>query len=1263
MDANGTNAIPPFVDWSTAATNIQDAIDAGASGDLVLVTNGVYASGGRAMDGVLTNRVSLNKAITVQSVNGPLVTTIQGTGPTNGPNAVRCAWITNNAALVGFTLKWGATRTSGTEATEGGAVFGTSSNLAMLASCIVVSNNGSMWAAAYQASLSSCYVATNIGYAAYKCMLKNCTVVTNSSGIGLTQATNCIIYYNSGLNISGSTLGYCCLPSLPGSGTGNFTNAPQLFADGIHLMPGSPCLGAGGNIATGTDLFGTAWANPPAVGCAELSPAPVMTRPQLVLSSDPVGFKITATVTGQLPITLGWLKDGVALMNDGHFTATQTTNLVVLGIGLNDAGVYQLVASNASRVVTSDAALVVAHYVDSSSTNALAPYLSWDTAATNIQDAIASANAAELVLVTNGVYGSGGKSVDGVITNRVVVDKGIIVHGVNGPNFTIIQGTQDPATNGPLAVRCAWLTNTAVLSGFTLTGGATRASGSAGTSVHGGGVWANSNSATVFNCNVVSNSAGILGGGAYQVKLLSSLLRGNTATTGGGASTAKLRQCLVTGNFSLGSGGGSDTCNLTNCAIVGNSATSDGGATHSAILVNCTVANNFSRGSGVQSPAAVSGATLINCIVYGNTANGSSNPNYASCAFSYSDTTPLAGGTGNIAIDPKLLGDGIHLLEGSPCIGKGANSVVFGSDIDGRPWANPPSMGCSEWDPRPIIVPQLSVQAISPGHVMISVPAAGLQLTCYWFQNGLPISDGNFFGNSAATNLMLNLAPECAGTYQVIVSNAYAMATSGVAQVVVRCVDVNNTSPISPYTTWSNAANNIQDAIDATNPGDFVLVTNGVYASGGRSVDAILTNRITIDKPIVVMSVNGYRATVIQGMWDPVASTNWPFVGNGPLAVRCAWLTNRSILMGFSVQGGATRATGATTAQSGGGVYCNSSDALVSHCVVTNNTAGTGAGVANGTIANSLVTWNIAGNYSGGGAYQSTLRNCTVINNYSTWPSFAAGVGAGVYNCLVFNCIVTGNTDGYPVYGFGNDNYAGAQQMTYCCTTPLPAGTSNINSATFPPIFVDYFHLSSNSSCRGAGSFAYTSETDMDGEFWTNPPSIGCDEVLDGNLVGSLSVNIETPLGTNGVVTKVLLFNGMASGHASRVSWVFDGGPVLTNSNWYYYKSWPSPGTYNANFTAYNASNPDGVSTNVTVVIAPINQPLMQSTVTGTNLQFTFATQRFLLYSLQVATNLASPISWKQLSSPQIFGTGDVEQLGTTISESPSNQFYRIMAQ
>src|SRR5256885_6139378 len=49
----------------------------------------------------------------------------------------------------------------------------------------------------------------------------------------------------------------------------------------------------------------------------------------------------------------------------------------------------------------------------------------------------------------------------------------------------------------------------------------------------------------------------------------------------------------------------------------------------------------------------------------------------------------------------------------------------------------------------------------------------------------------------------------------------------------VRYVNVNNSTPAAPYITWATAALRIQDAIDTANPGDLVLVTNGVYQAAG----------------------------------------------------------------------------------------------------------------------------------------------------------------------------------------------------------------------------------------------------------------------------------------------------------------------------------------------------------------------------------------------------------------------------------------------
>ena len=90
VDASDINATPPYLSWFTAATNIQNAVDAAVAGDEIVVTNGIYAD------------VDVNKAVTVRSVNGAQFTTIDGGGNR------RCVHLVSEASLLGFTLTHGA---------------------------------------------------------------------------------------------------------------------------------------------------------------------------------------------------------------------------------------------------------------------------------------------------------------------------------------------------------------------------------------------------------------------------------------------------------------------------------------------------------------------------------------------------------------------------------------------------------------------------------------------------------------------------------------------------------------------------------------------------------------------------------------------------------------------------------------------------------------------------------------------------------------------------------------------------------------------------------------------------------------------------------------------------------------------------------------------------------------------------------------------------------------------------------------------------
>src|SRR5262245_5282336 len=73
--------------------------------------------------------------------------------------------------------------------------------------------------------------------------------------------------------------------------------------------------------------------------------------------------------------------------------------------------------------------------------------------------------------------------------------------------------------------------------------------------------------------------------------------------------------------------------------------------------------------------------------------------------------------------------------------------------------------------------------------------------------------------------------PPAHGGYLVA---AAILVVQPASQAATRYVNLNHLAPAPPYTSWATAATNIQDAVDAAVPGDEVVVTNGVYASGGR---------------------------------------------------------------------------------------------------------------------------------------------------------------------------------------------------------------------------------------------------------------------------------------------------------------------------------------------------------------------------------------------------------------------------------------------
>ncbi len=214
-----TNPQSPYLDWSTAATNIQDAVDAAVAGDSVVVSNGLYNYGGRLFYGTnTTNRVVINKPITVQSLNGPAVTIVAGANSNPQlPRVGRCVYLTNGAFLSGFTLTGGGAAgkiVSGDLVREqsGGAAWCETG--AVISNCVISSSYATYGygGGVFGGTVINSFLGTNTGAAgsgAASNILINCTLRKNRGEGGLggpgTAQTDC------GGGAYDSTLSNCVL--------------------------------------------------------------------------------------------------------------------------------------------------------------------------------------------------------------------------------------------------------------------------------------------------------------------------------------------------------------------------------------------------------------------------------------------------------------------------------------------------------------------------------------------------------------------------------------------------------------------------------------------------------------------------------------------------------------------------------------------------------------------------------------------------------------------------------------------------------------------------------------------------------------------------------------------------------------------------------------------------------------------------------------------------------------------------------------------